>query len=220
MSIRAVALDLDGTLLNTIADLAAAANAMRLELKLPSLSLQRIQGHVGGGMSSLVHRAITDDRNGEAHPELFAQGMALLTQHYDRLLTATTRPYPGVVEGLHALQALGLQLACVTNKSARFTLPLLQATGLAPFFTLMLGGDSLPKKKPHPLPLQHTCQQFGIQPDELLMVGDSHYDLEAARNAGSPVLLLTYGYEDVSALPADGLIASLVEAADFVKNRG
>lgn len=218
MTIRAVALDLDGTLLDTIGDLAAAANAMRIDMNLPPLDTARIQSHVGGGMVSLVHRALTDDRNGKAHPEAFDEGFARFTAHYERMMANTTRPYAGVVEGLTQLQAMGLKLACVTNKSIRFSPPLLDATGIGHFFDLTLGGDSLAEKKPHPLPLQHTAAHFGISCAELLMVGDSHYDYEAARNAGSPVLLLTYGYEDVRPLAADRIITSLVEAVDFVKN--
>jgi phosphoglycolate phosphatase len=218
MPIRAVAIDLDGTLLDTIADLAAAANAVRADMALPPLPQARLASFVGGGMAQLVHRALTDDRDGQAHPELHTAGVDAFIRHYEANIAVHTRPYPGVVDGLTQLQAMGLGLAVVTNKPTRFTLPLLQQTALAPFFSLVLGGDSLPEKKPHALPLLSTCAHFGITPPELLMVGDSQFDRDAAANAGSPCLLVRYGYDDVSDLACQGLIDSLVEAAEFVKN--
>lgn len=217
---RAIALDLDGTLLDTIADLAGAANAMRVEMGLPPVAAERIASFVGGGMASLVHRALTDDHTGQASTAAHEQGLHSFQRHYDAMLVDSTRPYPGVVEGLAALSDMGLKLACVTNKPLRFTLPLLEKTGLAHFFSLTLGGDSLPEKKPSAMPLLHVCQAFGIEPGALLMVGDSHYDLEAARNAGSDCVLLDYGYEDIRPLSADAQCSSLVEALDFVKNAG
>ncbi|HEY9102127.1 phosphoglycolate phosphatase [Chitinimonas sp.] len=218
MPIQAIAFDLDGTLLDTIADLAAAANAMRADFGLPTLAQARLESFVGGGMQQLVHRALTDDRDGQAHAELHAAGVDAFCRHYDRLLAVQTRPYPGVLEGLQQCKALGLQLAVVTNKPYRFSVPLLEHTGLASYFSLVLGGDSLPEKKPSALPLLHVCERFACTPAALLMVGDSHFDRDAAVNAGSPCLLLDYGYEDVSALACDGHISSLVEAANFVKN--
>ncbi|PHV13138.1 phosphoglycolate phosphatase [Chitinimonas sp. BJB300] len=218
MPIKAISLDLDGTLLDTIADLAAAANAMRSDFGLPPLPQSRLESFVGGGMAQLVHRALTDDRDGKAQPELHETGIASFCRHYDRLLAVSTRPYPGVLEGLQAFKQMGLKLAVITNKPYRFSLPILEKTGLAPYFSMVLGGDSLTEKKPHPLPLLHACQQFGCQPAELLMVGDSHFDRDAAVNAGSPCLLLTYGYDDISSLTCQGHISSLVEAVEFVKN--
>ncbi|QDQ25258.1 phosphoglycolate phosphatase [Chitinimonas arctica] len=218
MPIKAIALDLDGTLLDTIADLAAAANAMRREHSLPDLPQARLESFVGGGMGQLVHRALTDDRDGQAHPELHEAGVASFCRHYDRLLAVATRPYPGVLEGLQAMRDMGLPLAVITNKPIRFTVPVLQRTGLADYFEIVLGGDSLPEKKPHPLPLLTACAQWGIQAAELLMIGDSHFDRDAADNAGSPCLLLRYGYDDISGLACTGHIDNLVEAVDFVKN--
>lgn len=219
MPIRAIALDLDGTLLDTIADLAGAANAMRADVHLPPLPQDRLASYVGGGMAQLVHRALTDDRDGCAHPELHTAGIDAFIRHYDAHIADLTRPYPGVVAGLDRFKAMGLRLAVVTNKPIRFSLPVLEKTGLAPYFETVLGGDSLPEKKPHPLPLLTVCERFGIAPNELLMIGDSHFDRDAAVNAGSPCLLLTYGYEDVSGLACDGHIGSLEEVAAFVANR-
>jgi len=217
---QAIALDLDGTLLDTIADLAAAANAMRMEMGLAAIDPARIASFVGGGMASLVHRALTDDHAGQADSTAHEQGLQSFQRYYDQMLADTSRPYPGVVAGLNAFRDMGLRLACVTNKPLRFTLPLLEKTGLAPYFSLTLGGDSLPEKKPSALPLLHVCREFSIPASALLMIGDSHYDLEAARNAHCDCVLLDYGYEDIRPLSADAHCGSLVEVLDFVKNAG
>ncbi|MGQ5525238.1 phosphoglycolate phosphatase [Chitinimonas sp. PSY-7] len=218
MPIKAIAFDLDGTLLDTITDLAAAANAMRQDFALPPLPQERLESFVGGGMAQLVHRALTDDRDGKAYPELHEAGITSFCRHYDQLLAINTHPYPGVIDGLQAFRQMELSLAVVTNKPHRFSVPLLEQTGLASYFGVILGGDSLAEKKPHPLPLLHVCRQFSCKPAELLMIGDSHFDRDAAVNAGSPCLLLTYGYEDVTGLTCQGHISSLVEAVEFVKN--
>ncbi|GAB3267004.1 HAD family hydrolase [Chitinimonas naiadis] len=218
MPIKAIAFDLDGTLLDTIADLASAANAMRADFSLPALEQARLESFVGGGMQQLVHRALTDHHHGEASPELHAAGVESFSRHYDRLLAVQTHPYAGVVPALAMFRDMGLKMAVVTNKPYRFSVPLLERTGLAGYFLLVLGGDSLPEKKPSPLPLRHVCAQFACEPAELLMIGDSHFDRDAAVNAGSPCLLMTYGYDDVSGLACDGHLSSLVEAVNFVKN--
>lgn len=218
MPIRAIAFDLDGTLLDTIADLASAANAMRHDFGLATLPQARLESFVGGGMAQLVHRAMTDQHTGQLAPALHADAVSAFCQHYDQLLAATTQPYAGVVDGLIQCRELGLRLAVITNKPLRFTLPLLAQTKLAPYFEQILGGDSLPEKKPSPEPLLAVCQRFGIAPHELLMVGDSHFDRDAANNAGSPCLLCNYGYDDIRDLACDGHIDSLVEVANFVKN--
>ncbi|MFC4158419.1 phosphoglycolate phosphatase [Chitinimonas lacunae] len=217
-SISAVSLDLDGTLVDSIADLARAANAMREELGLAALAQERLQSFVGGGMALLVHRALTDDRDGRAQTDSFERGLTSFERHYAAMLTDLTRPYPGVVEGLAALHSQGIRLACVTNKPFSFSEAILQRLDLAQYFELTLGGDSLPEKKPSPLPLRHVCERFGIEAHRMLMVGDSRYDLEAARAAGCPVALLSYGYEAVAPLGADWIFDNLVEVADLVNN--
>ncbi|MBV1777099.1 phosphoglycolate phosphatase [Burkholderiaceae bacterium DAT-1] len=217
-SITLVALDLDGTLVDSIGDLAAAANAMREDLGCVPLPQAVLESYVGGGMARLVHRALTDSRHGEVDPDTHDKGMAAFDLHYTRLLTATTRPYPGVESGLALLQSQGIQLACITNKPYRFSVPILEQTGLASYFSLVLGGDSLPEKKPSALPLLHACAHFGLPASQLLMVGDSHYDLDAARAANARCALFDYGYEDIGPLSPDLKATSLVEIAEFVKN--
>jgi len=130
-----------------------------------------------------------------------------------------SRTFPGVVEGLQALRAMGVHLACITNKAEAFTIPLLRDTGLLDYFELVLSGDTLPKRKPDPLPLLHACKHFGVEPGELLLIGDSLNDTQAARAAGSPVFCVPYGYNrgrPVAELDLDAVVPSLLEASKLI----
>ncbi len=217
--IKAIAFDLDGTLVDSLPDLAAAANAMREHLDLPPLAAERIMSHVGDGIASLVHRAITDDRDGTAHEELWSEGFSYFVRYYHEHLTVHTTVYPGVITGLELLKVMKLPLVVITNKSVRLAVPLLRELGLSDDFCLVLGGDSLPEKKPSAHPLHHTCMTLGIAPEELLMVGDSINDVLAARAAGAPVVAVSYGYADPASLDADVVIDSLVELYEMLKNK-
>lgn len=217
-TIEAVALDLDGTLVDSLPDLAATANAMRAHLGLPQLEAARIASHVGDGLARLVHRCITDQIDGEADAATWETGMRFYAAHYRDHIADATRPYPGVVEALQLLRTLKLPLVVITNKPAAFTMPLLEKLELADHFCLVLGGDSLPEKKPSALPLEHTCEVLGITPENLLMVGDSKNDILAARAAGSPVAAVNYGYGDLAPDAADITVGNLVELYDLLKN--
>ena len=218
--VKAVVIDLDGTLLDTIGDLAGAANSMRLELGLAPLDPDVIKTFVGKGITNLVSRTLTDG-GGNLDQAALNASVAVFERHYALCLTATSRPYPGAEKGLQALRAKGLRLGCITNKAARFTRPLLESAGLAGYFEIVLSGDSLPRKKPDPLPLLHAARFFNVEPRELLLIGDSVNDVQAARAAGCPVFVVPYGYnegQDIRALDYDVLIAGLDEAAKFVEN--
>jgi phosphoglycolate phosphatase len=218
--VKAVVIDLDGTLLDTIGDLAGAANSMRLELGLAAQDPEIIKTFVGKGIANLVSRTLTDGRGNLDQAALNA-AVAVFERHYALCLTETSRPYPGAEKGLQALRAKGLRLGCITNKAARFTQPLLESAGLAGYFEIVLSGDSLPRKKPDPLPLLYAARFFNVEPQELLLIGDSVNDVQAARAAGCPVFVVPYGYnegQDIRALSYDVLIAGLDEAAKFVEN--
>ncbi|QEL55147.1 phosphoglycolate phosphatase [Chromobacterium paludis] len=217
-SIQAVAFDLDGTLVDSIPDLANAANAMRAHLGLPPLEPERIKSHVGDGIASLVHRAITDERHAEADGHIWERGYRFFVQHYREHLADQTTVYAGVRDGLALLRALKRPLVVITNKSERLAVPLLEQLELRDPFSLILGGDTLPEKKPSALPLLHACQVLGIQPNELAMVGDSPNDVSAARAAGSLAIAVDYGYADASALGADLTVGSIAELYDLMKN--
>jgi phosphoglycolate phosphatase len=219
LPIKGVVIDLDGTLLDTAPDLADAAMAMAADLGLPPIDLAEVKTYIGNGVSRLVKRVLTRDMFADPAPELFAQALPIYEKHYAEWVSRKSRPFPGVVEGLQALRALGVHVACITNKAERFTVPLLRDTGLLDFFELVLSGDTLPEKKPSPLPLLHACQVFGVEPDELLLIGDSLNDTQAARAAGCPVFCVPYGYNrgrPVSELDLDAVVPSLAEAATKV----
>ena len=218
-NIKAVFIDLDGTLLDTIADLAAAANGVRADFGLAPLPQDQLASFVGKGADVLVHRSMTGSIDGQLDTERFRLARASFDKHYISENGRSAKPYPGVLAGLEKLKAAGLCLACLTNKPQAFTDPLLSAQGLADFFALTLGGDALPRKKPDPLPLTHAAAYFGLAPAQCVMVGDSVNDAQAARAAEMPVLLVPYGYNegrDVATIDSDGIVGSLDQAADLI----
>ena len=220
LTVKAIMIDLDGTLLDTAGDLAIAANIMLRELGVAELPLVTIQSYIGRGVLNLVRRCLANSLNNEPDPDFLAQAMVIYEKEYAKNLCATTRPYPRVVDGLIAMKEAGFQLACITNKSETFTLPLLRATKLLNYFDIVLSGDSLPKKKPDPAPLHHACKVFGIMPNEMLLIGDSGNDTKAARAAGSYVFCVPYGYNegrDVHELDCDRVIPSIYEAVHLIK---
>jgi len=217
MPIKAVLIDLDGTLLDTVPDLADAANAMLAELGRLTLPADTIRDFVGKGIPNLVGRCL--GYPGESAAPDAQAALAVFWRHYAAVNGRRTRLYPGVLEGLQAMRAAGLKTACVTNKAAAFTTPLLEATGLAALLDMTVSGDTLAEKKPHPLPFLHLCERFGIMPAEALVVGDSRNDVAGARAAGCPVFCVPYGYsegEDVRDLGADAIVGTLEEAARLI----
>ncbi len=219
LKIKAVVIDLDGTLLDTAPDLADAAMAMAADLHLPAIDLATVKTYIGNGVSRLVKRVLTRDMQAEPDPALFAQALPLYEKHYGAHVSRKSRVFPGVIEGLKGLRAAGFRVACITNKAEKFTLPLLRDTQLLDYFELVLSGDSLAKKKPDPLPLLHACDYFGVPPAQLLLIGDSLNDAQAARAAGCPVFCVPYGYNrgrDVRELDIDAVVPSLEAALKLV----
>jgi phosphoglycolate phosphatase len=220
LSVRMVMIDLDGTLIHTAPDLAESANRMLRDLGMAMYDQATVATWIGNGVSRLVKRALAGSMDGEPTKELYDRGYPRFLAHYAELVADQSRPFPGVVEGLDALRDAGFILACITNKAQAFTVPLLKQLGLDKYFALVLSGDSLPKRKPDPLPLLHACKQFGIDPAQGLLVGDSLNDVQAARAAGMPVMCVTYGYNrggDVRELHPDAVIDSLAEVPRYVR---
>jgi phosphoglycolate phosphatase len=219
MLIKAVLLDLDGTLLHTVPDLAVAINAMRKDFGLAELPLDTVARYVGKGAENLVHRSLTDADDGVAAPDDFALGMRLFHHHYGLVNGLYAELYPGVLQGLEQFAELGLHLAVVTNKPIGFTLPLLERTELSPWFSVVVGGDTCERKKPDPMMIHYACEQLCIEPHEALMIGDSVNDAQAARAANSPCWLLPYGYNEgrpVTQTPCDGIVNTLAHAAELL----
>ncbi len=219
LAVKAIMIDLDGTLLNTAEDLALSANLMLRDLGLPEQSTATIRSYIGKGIQKLVKRTLTGQLDGEPDATLFEKALPIYEKHYANNLSVNTRPYPGVLEGIKAMQQAGFKLACITNKAEAFTLPLLRSTGLYDQFEIVLSGDSLPRKKPDPMPLTHICKHFDVQPHEALLIGDSLNDAIAARAAGCHVFCVTYGYNEgrnVYELDCDAIVESLFDASKLI----
>ena len=218
-AVRAVAFDLDGTLLDTIRDLAAAVNALLGESGLAPLPVATVRDLVGKGMANLVSRALAARGRAAPQGDELAGLLARYQVLYAQRLGAQTTVFPGVAEGLARLHAAGIPLAVVTNKASRFVGPHLEAAGLAGYIAVCVGGDDAAAKKPDPAPLQLAAARLDVPPARLLVVGDSGNDALAARAAGCPVVIVPYGYNEgrrVESLDADGIVASVREVADLV----
>ena len=222
-ALRAVLIDLDGTLMDTAPDLAAAANAMRADFGLDPLPIERIAAFVGKGAEVLVHRALTDDLAGRAAEEDFVRGRRAFYAHYHRVNGERAIVFERVPQALRLLRDAGLVLACVTNKPREFTLPLLDRVGLAPWFGAVVAGDDVPEKKPHPALLLAACDRLGVPPSHALMIGDSVNDALASRAAGCPVVLVEMGYNEGDSVRTlagqpgvDAIVVSLIDAAEHI----
>ena len=211
----AAIVDLDGTMVNTLGDFAEALNRMLADLQLPAIAPQAIENMVGKGSEHLI-RSVLAHVGAADVDAIYGQAWQRYEHHYLQLNGQFAEVYPGVLEGLQALRARGLRLACLTNKPLSFAQPLLEQKGLAPLFEQVFGGDSFERKKPDPLPLLKTCEALGTSPARTLMLGDSSNDAQAARAAGCPVVLVSYGYnhgQPVRQVDADGFVDALTELA-------
>jgi phosphoglycolate phosphatase len=218
--VEAVAFDLDGTLLDTIHDLAASVNRLLGDMGLAALPAAHIRDLVGRGMANLVRRAIVDAGGGDPDEAELARVLARYQTIYALELGQRTVLFDGVVDGLCRLRDAGLRLAVVTNKASRFVAPHLAHAGIAHFFDVAIGGDDVVAKKPDAAPLLLVARRLGIAPRHLLMVGDSSNDALSARAAGCPVLCVPYGYNEgapVESIDCDGIVASVADVADFVR---
>ena len=214
-----MAFDLDGTLVDTLPDLHEAANRMLGDLGRSTVGDAAMREYVGDGVDRLVKRLLTGDPDSEPDAALFDRAGKAFRSHYADVLSRASRPFPGVAEGLREMRRHGLKLACITNKPAGFTEPLLRDTGLAQYLDLILSGDSLPRKKPDPLPLRHCAQVFGVPASRLLMIGDSPNDSRAARAAGCPVFCGPYGYRGrlgVHELDCDAIVPALLDSMKLI----
>jgi phosphoglycolate phosphatase len=189
--LRAAIIDLDGTLVDTVGDFEAALNRTLADLGLPAVDRGFIERTVGKGSEHLIRSTLAQV---QADPALFDAAWARYQHHYLAINGQFSAVYPGVLAGLQRLRDAGLVLACLTNKPGNFARPLLAAKGLDGFFSQVFGGDAFARKKPDPLPLLETCRALGSLPAHTLMVGDSSNDAQAARAAGCPVVLVSYGY--------------------------
>lgn len=214
-----VLLDVDGTLIDTVPDLAYSIDTMLQEMGLPQRGEEKIRTWVGNGIEKLVKRALTDDDDGEPDAEEFDRAFPLFMDIYADNAAQRSRFYPGVEEGLEFLRSHDYKLGCVTNKRTRFTEILLHTLDIYDDFEIVICGDTLPKRKPNPMPLLHAANFFSIDPENSLMVGDSINDVGAARAADFNVLCVSYGYNrgvDIRDSEPDAVVDSLAELPDHL----
>lgn len=214
-----VLVDVDGTMVDSVPDLAFSVDRMMEQLGLPTRGEAIVRHWVGNGVERLVKRALTATLEGEPDADLFERALPIFQAIYKENTSVRSQLYPGVREGLDLLKARGYKLGCVTNKAAQFTEPLLAALGVAPYFALVVSGDTLPEKKPNPMPLLYAAQYFGVAPETALMLGDSISDVKAARAAGFAIVCMSYGYNhglDIRAFGPDAVIDSMTELGELL----
>lgn len=207
-------LDLDGTLADTVPDIAASIDHALVDLGLEPAGEARVRGWVGNGAQKLIDRALSEATGLEVDPLASERAIAAFMEHYAGHLCVRSRLYPGVLEGLTFLRDSGAFLACITNKPASLAQPLLDKLGLGDYFGLTLGGDSLEEKKPAPLPLRHAMSHFAAAPTSTLMIGDSVTDVRAARAARVRIICVSYGYNpggNIAKTQPDAVLDSLAE---------
>lgn len=202
--LRAALIDLDGTLVDSAPELARAVDRMLVELGHRPIGEEAVRGAVGDGVAALVARGL--ERAAGAMPDQ-AECM-VARRHFDRAYAALLGRhgplYPGVIEGLDALRRAGVATACVTNKAATFTEPLLANLGLRPYFDVVVSGDTTPALKPDPEPLLFAARKLGVAIVDCVMIGDSANDVAAARAAGCPAWCVRSGYNRGEAIEASG----------------
>ena len=216
--VELVLFDLDGTLVDSVGDLAWCGNGMLRRLDMPAHDPSAARVWVGNGLERFVKRVLTGAMEAEPEPTLYERGKAIFSELYARHASDHSELYPGVLETLQRLAGLELKLACVTNKPEPFTSQLIGAMGLAEFFELVVAGDTTARKKPDPMPLHYAADHFGFAYENCLMVGDSSNDVKAARAAGFGIVGVPYGYNhgnDIRDSSPDLVVENLLQLADL-----
>jgi len=216
--IRLILFDLDGTLVDSVPDLAWCGNEMLRQLDLPQRDMGSARAWVGNGVERFVKRFLCGNMDGEPEEGVFHSGLEIFNRLYADNISGRSNVYPGVTEALQRLAGMNLHLACVTNKPEPFTSELIAAMGLASFFELVVAGDTTARKKPDPMPLHYAADHFGLDYAECLMVGDSSNDVSAARAAGFSVVGVPYGYNhgiSISESKPDLIVDNLKELAEM-----
>ena len=223
LAVDAVLFDLDGTLVDSVADLYLGVCGMLRDLGRPEIPVEDVRAYVGRGMHNLVKRVLAGSLDAIDDPAPAPQhAVDSFRKHYAEANGKHATCYPGVIEGLQMLKAKGIPMAVITNKPDAFTLPLVEQLGLAGFFDVVVGGDRFPRQKPDPMPLIWTCGRLGVAPRNTLFVGDSVNDFLAGRAADCHVYLLPYGYnegKDVRELACDAIVPTVACAAERIVKR-
>lgn len=214
-----VLIDVDGTLVDSVPDLAWCVDEMMKQMGMPVCGEAKVREWVGNGVERLTRRALVGQLDGEPDEALFDKAYPVFLELYSENTCKRSGLYPGVKEGLDWMKQAGFKLGCVTNKAACFTEPLLKELGLFDYFSIVISGDSLEKKKPDPQPLLHAAEFFGVSAKNALMLGDSVSDVKAARAAGFRIICMSYGYNhgvDIREASPDAVIDSMAELSSLL----
>lgn len=215
---KAVLIDVDGTMVDSVPDLAFCVDEMMKAVSMAAHGEDKVRNWVGNGVERLVRRALTGELDGEPDEALFQRAYPIFLKLYEENTCARSSLYPGVKEGINYLKRRGVRLGCVTNKAEQFTIPLLKTLSVYNEFEIVISGDSLPKKKPDPLPLLHGAEFFSVPVSQAMMIGDSISDVKAARAAGFKIICMSYGYNhgvDIRDACPDAVIDSMSELAQL-----
>ncbi len=209
-----VLIDLDGTLVDSVPDLAYCIDEMMNRMGLVERGEAAVRQWVGNGVERLVKRALVNRLEGEPDLVTYEKSLAIFRQLYGQNACQRSRLYDGVRQGLNYMRQAGFRLGCVTNKAAEFTQPILSGLDIAEYFEVVINGDDTPRKKPDPLPLLTAAEKMAVRPEACLMIGDSQSDVKAARAAGFGIICMSYGYnhgQDIRSFAPDAVIDSFVE---------
>ena len=216
---KLIMIDVDGTLVDSVPDLAYCIDEMMQKLGLQKWGETKVRHWVGNGIPKLVERALTGELEGRSIKEVFDIAYPIFLDLYEDNSAERSYLYDGVREGLDYLKSQRYQLGCVTNKSEQFTHPLLKVLGIFNDFKIIISGDTLAKRKPDPMPLLYCAERFNLKPEECLMLGDSVSDVKAARAAGFDIICMSYGYNhgnDIADENPDLVIDSMSQLSDHL----
>lgn len=214
-----VLIDVDGTLVDSVPDLAWCVDAMMREFDLPERGEERVRHWVGNGVERLVKRALINELNGEPDEDQYNKALPIFQDLYSENTSKRSCLYEGVTEALDFLKTTGVRIGCVTNKASQFTLPILRDLGIADYFEIVICGDMVERKKPDPMPLIQAAEQLQIAPEASLMLGDSMSDVKAARAANFGIVCMSYGYnhgEDIRDYNPDAVVDSMAEIENII----
>ena len=209
-----ILIDVDGTLIDSVPDLAYCVDEMMKALGKPVHGVEKVRNWVGNGVERLVKRGLIGQLEGEPDQEAFDEALPIFLELYSNNVSGRSKLYPGVREAVDYFKQQHYKLGCVTNKASQFTIPLLMDLEIHEEFEFIVCGDTLPKKKPDPMPLLHAAEHFNVTPENSLMIGDSISDVKAARAAGFQIICMSYGYnhgEDIRNYGPDLVVDSMAE---------
>ncbi|MDB2590077.1 phosphoglycolate phosphatase [Candidatus Thioglobus sp.] len=216
---KLIMIDVDGTLVDSVPDLAYCVDETMKAMGKKPWGEAQVRHWVGNGVPKLVERSLTGELEGTPDQAEYDQAYPIFLELYSHNTSVRSCLYDGVKEGLDYLKAQGYTLGCVTNKAEQFTLPILKDLGIFDYFGIVVSGDTLSKKKPDPLPLLHSAEFFGIDPQHSLMLGDSVSDVKASRAAGFEIICMSYGYNhgnDIRDTNPDLVIDSMAELKEYL----